>query len=120
MIFKTTAAALGAACFFVLPAAYAFDIVADNSGFAPPVFFASDPGADDADAAPVGNPFITALGPYEYRTPADAFDEGFSYSGYAFEDEKLADHSGDAKAAQEAPAAPKPAIAKLRAAEAPR
>jgi hypothetical protein len=97
VILKTIGAALGAACLFALPA-YAFDIITDSSGFAAPVFFASDPDGSDADTATTGNPFTTSLGPYEYKTPEDAFDESYSFSGYSFEDEKLADHSDEAKA----------------------
>jgi hypothetical protein len=110
VILKTLGAALGAACLFALPA-YAFEIITDSSGFAAPVFFASDPDGSDADAT-TGNPFITSLGAYEYKTPVDAFDESYSYSGYSFEDEKLADHSDEAKTEDQPAAEPAPAAKK--------
>ena len=110
MIVKTFAAALGAACLFALPG-YAFEIITDNSGFAAPVFFASDPDGSDADSTP-GNPFISSLGPFEYHTPADAFDDSYSYSGYSFEDEKLADHSAEAKTEEQPAQKAAPAVLK--------
>ena len=96
MKLKTLAAAFGAGCLFALPA-YAFEIITDNSGFAAPVFFADDPDGDGGSTAS-GNPFITSLGPFEYHTPDSAFDDSYSFSGYSFEDEKLAVHADDAKA----------------------
>jgi hypothetical protein len=118
MLLKTIAAGLGAACLFALPAV-AFEIVTDDSGFAPPVFFADDPDGDGA-TAPTGNPFITSLGPFEYRTPKDAFDEGYSYSGYSFEDEKLAEHVDEAKVDAPAPQADATAPTKITPRPTPR
>ena len=103
MPFKTIAAALGAAVLFALPA-YAFEIVTDSSGFAAPIFFADDPDGTATTPA-AGNPFITSLGPYEYRTPDDTFDKSYSYSGYSFEDEKLSDTSVEAQIEAEQPIA---------------
>jgi hypothetical protein len=92
---KLIAVAFVAGCFAAVPAAFAFEIVTDNSGLTAGRFFAEDP--DGADGStPVGNQFAnSSLGPYEYHVPEDAFPEGFSYSGYGFEDEALARHDDE-------------------------
>ena len=101
---KLAVAAFAAACCAGVPAAFAFEIVTDNSGLTAQRFFAEDPDSDGS--APVGNQFVNAtLGPYEYHVPEDAFPEGYSYSGFGFEDEGLAKHDDDkakADAASEA------------------
>jgi len=91
---KLVVAAFAAACCAGVPAAFAFEIVTDNSGLTAQRFFAEDP---DGDAnTPVGNQFAnSSLGPYEYHVPKDAFSDGYSYSGFGFEDEGLAKHDDD-------------------------
>jgi len=112
---KLAVAAFAAACCVGVPAAFAFEIVTDNSGLTAQRFFAEDPDGD-ADAR-VGNRFAnTSLGPYEYHVPEDAFPEGYSYSGFGFEDEALAKHDDDKAQAETASEAKRDADALKKAA----
>lgn len=90
-------ASFAVACAAGLSAANAFEIVSDNSGFIAPGSLLSDPD-DQSDGSPSINEFTSSAGLTTYHVPADAFDEGFSYSGYAFEDEVLAKHPADDQA----------------------
>jgi len=113
---KLAVAAFAAACCLGAQAAFAFEIVTDNSGLTAQRFFAEDP---DGDAGtPVGNQFAnSSLGPYEYHVPEDAFPEGYSYSGFGFEDEGLARHDDDKAQAEAASEAKRDADALKKAAD---
>ena len=84
-------------CAAGLSAASAFEIVTAQSGFVAPIRLLDDPD-DQSGGTPTINEFTSSASEPAYRTPKDAFDKSFSYSGYGFEDEALADHSGDDQA----------------------